>query len=240
MQFNGKELVEMIPETWDGKSREMLVWDDNSKNPLKKLVVGYFPPDNHWMTFGQCAVGCGYQHCAEIPPEAPRLAIKPKYEFIANILNIKEPPKETATALNGERSEKPPTRNYTAMHTSGEEVQYRDRIDCTEWPNPSWNWDRYVYRANPVEEPAATANDDLNTKIKSVKNTRRMTNRELADLMATGNVEKCYPYYEDGRDLTKVYRTHSYYRNKEDSPCAKSILIRYAGTKEWVKPLIEE
>ncbi|MCQ2088381.1 MAG: hypothetical protein MJZ37_10030 [Bacilli bacterium] len=43
MQFNEKELVEMIPETWDGKSREMLVWDDNSKNPLKKLVVGYFP-----------------------------------------------------------------------------------------------------------------------------------------------------------------------------------------------------
>lgn len=42
--------------------------------------------------------------------------------------------------------------------------------------------------------------------------------------------EKCYPYNVNGIDLTRVYRTHSYYRNNENSPCAKSILIRYIGT----------
>lgn len=67
-----------------------------------------------------------------------------------------------------------------------------------------------------------------------------MTNRELSDLLATGKAEKCYPYNLNGRDLTKVYRSHSYYRNREDSPCAKSILIRYIGTNEWIKPMIEE
>lgn len=72
------------------------------------------------------------------------------------------------------------------------------------------------------------------------KKTRRMTNRELAVLLATGKAEKCYPYNVNGRDVSKVYRTHSYYRHKEDSPCAKSILIRYDGTNEWVKPMIEE
>ena len=67
-----------------------------------------------------------------------------------------------------------------------------------------------------------------------------MTNRELANLLASGKAEKCYPFYLRGHDLTKVYRSHSYYRNKEDSPCAKSILIRYDGTNKWVEPIIEE
>lgn len=130
----------MTPEKWDGKSREMLVWDNNSKNPWRKIIIGYFPGNlTGWMP-ADCS--CSWQHCAEIP--------------------------------------------------------------------------------------------ELRKKF------RRMTNRELSDLMATGKVEKCYPYNVNGRDYTKVYRTHSYYRNREDSPCAKSILIRYEGTNEWVKPLIEE
>lgn len=28
MKYKGKELVGMTPETWDGKTREMLVWCD--------------------------------------------------------------------------------------------------------------------------------------------------------------------------------------------------------------------
>lgn len=104
--------------------------------------------------------------------------------------------------------------------------------------NPEWNWGIFEYRVKPNLEEIV--HKKFNAKIKSVKKARRMTNRELADLMATGKVEKCYPYYVDGCDLTKVYRSHSYYRNKEDLPCAKSILIRYDGTNEWVKPLIKE
>lgn len=82
--------------------------------------------------------------------------------------------------------------------------------------------------------------DTIEELYKPVKKPRRMTNKELSDLMATGTVEKCYPHYECGHDLSKVYRTHTYYRTKEDSPCAKSILIRYNGTNKWVQPLVEE
>lgn len=63
MKYNGKDLVEMIPENWDGKSRTMLVWDDESLSPYKEIVVGYNPGDNYWMTND----GYYYHHCAEIP-----------------------------------------------------------------------------------------------------------------------------------------------------------------------------
>lgn len=237
MTYNGKDLVEMLPETWDGKSRRMLVWDDTSKKPLEGIVVGYYPEDNCWMAVGgPYSDGCKWEHCAEIPEKELRIGIKPKYDFMFNILSTKETPKEEP---NQEHSIDEMLKILTA-YKEGKRVEYRFKGNRI-WlytQNPSWDWTMYEYRVNP--ESAATAKAELNTKIKSVKKTRRLTNRELSDLMATGNVEKCYPYNVNGRDITKVYRTHSYYRNKEDSPCAKSILIRYAGTKEWVKPLIEE
>lgn len=142
MQYKGKELIEMLPENWDGKSRNMLVWCDDTK-PIHRIVCGYDPIHCVWLVAETQAV---WKHCAEIPAEEQ--VLKKKF--------------------------------------------------------------------------------------------RRMTNRELSDLMGTGKVEKCYPYNVNGRDVSKVYRTHSYYRNKENSPCAKSMLIRYEGTDEWVKPLIEE
>lgn len=36
MKYNGKELIEMTPENWDGNTREMLVWDAKCKEPYKK------------------------------------------------------------------------------------------------------------------------------------------------------------------------------------------------------------
>lgn len=66
MKYNGKELVEMIPENWDGKSRSMLVWNDNSLSPYKKIVVGHFLRGDYWMAEdGNC-----WQYCAEIPEES--------------------------------------------------------------------------------------------------------------------------------------------------------------------------
>lgn len=41
----------------------------NVKNLIKKIVVGYFPPNNHWMTLGQYDDAYSYHHCAEIPKE---------------------------------------------------------------------------------------------------------------------------------------------------------------------------
>lgn len=65
MKYNGKELIEMTPEKWDGKSREMLVWNDNSLSPHKKIVVGHFLRGDYWMAED----GNSWQHCAEIPKE---------------------------------------------------------------------------------------------------------------------------------------------------------------------------
>jgi len=41
MKYNGKELIEITPDMWDGKPKEMLVWWDDHK-PQKRVVVGYF------------------------------------------------------------------------------------------------------------------------------------------------------------------------------------------------------
>lgn len=95
-----------------------------------------------------------------------------------------------------------------------------------------------VSKIEPDNEKA-NIKPDSNRKNKSNKR-RRMTNRELADLMATGKVEKCYPYYVDGHDVSRVYQTHSYYRAGADRPCAKSIRIRYRDTDEWFEPFIEK
>lgn len=94
MKYNGIELTEMLPENWNGKSREMLVWDDISENPLEGTVLGYFPQDNIWIALVP-AVGseCGWQHCAEIPKvpnEEPSVKIKPKYDFMENIMETNE------------------------------------------------------------------------------------------------------------------------------------------------------
>lgn len=70
MKYNGKELIELSPEKWDGKSREMLVWDDISENPLEGTVLGYYPQDNIWIALVP-SIGseCSWQHCAEMPKE---------------------------------------------------------------------------------------------------------------------------------------------------------------------------
>ena len=113
---------------------------------------------------------------------------------------------------------------------------YKDQYKRTAYPLI----DEKQFDELVAEIRAEIANKTNDSKAINAKKTRRMTNRELSDLIASGKAEKCYPYNVNGIDLTRVYRTHSYYRNREDSPCAKSILIRYIGTNEWVKPLIEE
>lgn len=70
MKYKGKELVEMTTKMWDGKSREMLVWDDKSDTPIIKEIVGYTQSDIHsdniiWIDNR----GNRYSHCAEIPKE---------------------------------------------------------------------------------------------------------------------------------------------------------------------------
>lgn len=41
MKYNGIELTNMTPDSWDGKTREMLVWNDYDPKPRLALVCGF-------------------------------------------------------------------------------------------------------------------------------------------------------------------------------------------------------
>lgn len=218
MKYNGIELVEILPENWDGKSREMLVWDNNSPSPYKRIVVGYVPGNlTGWMPADWA---CCWQHCAEIPNEEPVSTNEESY--ITNNMTsdkIMEKFKTLRTEL------KHWLKNNESSNLLVNNLQY-----CIKTALNVTNVNKHLSEVV-----------DFSKVVADTKKTRRMTNRELSDLLASGKAEKCYPYYHvDGRDLTKIYRTHTYYRNKADAECAKSIVIRYTGTDKWVEPLIEE
>jgi len=66
MKYNGKELIEMTIEEWDGKPRRMLAWNNDDKT-WTALICGYNPVRKSWI----CAESSfGFSHCAEIPKEA--------------------------------------------------------------------------------------------------------------------------------------------------------------------------
>lgn len=82
MWYYEKELEEMTEENWDGKFREMLVWNDDSTCLYKAIVIGYIQQDNCWIT----SRSCRWQHCADIPKEKPKIKIKTEYDFVENML----------------------------------------------------------------------------------------------------------------------------------------------------------
>lgn len=67
MKYNGFELTELSTEQWDGKTRRMLVWDDEGKGPTQATIIGYVQGEYHaaWMTI----MGNRWSHCSEIPKE---------------------------------------------------------------------------------------------------------------------------------------------------------------------------
>lgn len=77
MKYKGKELIEMTPEKWDGKSREMLVWNDYDTKFTLALVCGFtikghpiadtgnYKKENWYKHFNV------FQYCAEIPKDEP-------------------------------------------------------------------------------------------------------------------------------------------------------------------------
>lgn len=91
MKYKGKELVEMTPEKWDGKSREMIVWCDDVSDPVHygnicyiKNVIGYNPRKCAWVVDDKRLDY--WPKCAEIPKEELKIEIKPKYDFVENLL----------------------------------------------------------------------------------------------------------------------------------------------------------
>ena len=127
MKYNEKELVEMTPENWDGKSREMLVWSDLAdpivgKVSYIKTVVGYNTIKSAWIVNLD---GLNYEdwpHCAEIPKEEPN-QVQSTDEMI-KILNAYKKGKKI-------------------------ECRFKDRTMRDSWSyieKPNWNWDSYEYR----------------------------------------------------------------------------------------------
>lgn len=87
MKYNGKELIEMTPEYWDGKTREMLVWDGWDEHTLRKLtLIGYDSMSKNWITSYPYK---GWHHCAEIPVEAKEDVMKPLNDNEKEILELK-------------------------------------------------------------------------------------------------------------------------------------------------------
>lgn len=69
MKYNGKELIEMSPEKWDGNLRTMLVWDCvNDNTPLKARIVDWYKNGQGHVIWRD--VSCKYwNYCAELPEE---------------------------------------------------------------------------------------------------------------------------------------------------------------------------
>lgn len=63
MKYNEKELIEMLPENWDGKSRRMFVWNVGMNIPKVVVIIGFH--DNYWITPN----GTRWDYCSEIPKE---------------------------------------------------------------------------------------------------------------------------------------------------------------------------
>lgn len=66
MKFNGIELVEMVPENWNGKTRKMIVWCNEYTIPEIRTICGYDPIHFGWIAAETLAK---WNHCAEIPEE---------------------------------------------------------------------------------------------------------------------------------------------------------------------------
>lgn len=96
MQYKGKELIEMLPENWDGKSRNMLVWCDDTK-PIHRIVCGYDPIHCVWLVAETQAV---WKHCAEIPTEAEEDVMKLLIDNENEILELKAENEKLKTKVN--------------------------------------------------------------------------------------------------------------------------------------------
>lgn len=96
--FDVTELEEMTPSQWDGKSRDMLVWNDSDIHELAtRPVIGFI--DGHWITLHGWYDK--WDHCAEIPKEmASTELLLENARLQGEILKLKEEKKQLNLELN--------------------------------------------------------------------------------------------------------------------------------------------
>lgn len=202
MKYNGKELVEMTPEKWDGKTREMLVWRDIS-DPVHykpicyiKTVIGYSTKRFAWVVSDKRLDY--WPHCAEIPE------------------------KSNQTQSTDEKIE------VMKAYTEGKTIQCKGNgRDAWFVCNPAWDWANYEYRVMP--EPASTGNVEglkrslkyafnaLDIRNKQIENLEK-ENEELKETIALLKVEK--QSKEEGPNLKvgKWYYCYAEYNVPGPSP----------------------
>lgn len=141
----------MTTEKWDGKSREMLVWNDNSPSPYKKIVVGYFLRGGHWMAEdGNC-----WQHCAEIPEETSQVQ---NVDEMIKVLNAYKAGKRIEYRIKDEKVFHPWTYSQ----------------------NPLWDWSFYEYRIKK-QEPRRMTYNELNEWLKQGKGVCKLFSSHLTN-----------------------------------------------------------
>lgn len=159
MKYNGKELVEMTPEMWDGKTRKMLVWTDVS-NPVQygnlchiKTVIGYSTEKLAWVISDKRLDY--WPHCAEITKEESNQA---------------QSTDEMIEVMNA--------------YTEGKKIECRFKdIENDEWTEitfPRWNWDVYDYRIKL--EPVTGNVEGLKRSLKYVFNALDIRNKQIENL----------------------------------------------------------
>lgn len=254
MKYNGKELVEMTPENWDGKSRNMLVWDDVSKKPFEGIVVGYYPQDSYWMAIGPYSDGYSWQHCAEIPTEAQFnnleeaskiINAENKY-FKAENEQLKAEVKELKERIKTLTDEPENNGSYITNNMTEDEIieKFKTlRSELMYWlaKNNARN-----LLVNNLQYGIKTALNlthanhyfidvvDFSKIDANAKKTRRMTHRELANWLSKGNGE-----WTNAGNRT-VYQRFDYDVERENEAVSEHIKIRRWDETKWHAPLIEE
>lgn len=227
MKYKGIELIEMLPENWDGKTREMLVWDDTSKNPYKKIIIGYFPGCFPQSSYWKSTDDCSWRHCAEIPTEE----IVTEYSLNDCINSLKEHFKSKNEDSPDDEIAFPSLKeSYKSIIKYLDELKLlkEGRVEATPFED--------VLLA--IIKVLKAENKELKEKIKSEnkpkKKLRRMTYKELSEWLAKGNGQ-----YKDGNFGS--FRTELVYcKNEENTIVDNDCLIRGFNEDTWHEPLIEE
>lgn len=242
MKHNGIELEEMLPENWDGKSRNMFVWSDGDK-PLKQIVCGYDPVHSVWVAVETQAV---WRHCAEIPKEAQdtKHSINNCIDTIESIIDCfsadwQDLYRDVITYLESltelkEENEKLKAeciaRRKSEEEFKWERDQYRDERD--EFANLlGKKKDGIVGESVDKEEPTS---EIAEIKDAITEKTRRMTNHELAEWLAKGNGQ--YKNRNFGSFRTELVYCPSEENTTVDNDC----LIRGFNEDTWHEPIIKE
>lgn len=128
MKYNGIELTNMTPESWDGKTREMLVWNDCDPKPRLALVCGFSRKGHPIADIGNYKKELAhsnhvlFQYCAEIPKEEP---------------NQEQNVDEMIKVLNAYKEGKTIERRFKAR---------KMREDWVRISKPPLDWTLYEYR----------------------------------------------------------------------------------------------